>query len=135
MKKKWVGNRRKRFYSEMWGNAVWEGGACENPVRLSTHVKHVAPCWTHGAEYLVHARLDYCILSQICRNYFWARWFQVYIVTKELNVKISSEQPSKFWLLYFVNKLLAWIPSVVFPQYVFSWKFSWELWIFLWNPH
>ena len=22
MKKQWVGNRRKRFYGEMWGNAV-----------------------------------------------------------------------------------------------------------------
>ena len=25
MKKKWEGNRRKRFYSERWGNAVWRG--------------------------------------------------------------------------------------------------------------
>ena len=22
MKKQWIGNRRKRFYGEMWGNAV-----------------------------------------------------------------------------------------------------------------
>ena len=34
MKKKWVGNRKKRFYSEMWGNAVWGGGSGENSVGL-----------------------------------------------------------------------------------------------------
>ena len=29
--RKWGGNRRKWFYSEMWGNPVWGGrGACEN---------------------------------------------------------------------------------------------------------
>ena len=29
--KKWGGNRRKWFYSEIWGNPVWGGrGACEN---------------------------------------------------------------------------------------------------------
>ena len=35
MKEKWVGNRRKTFYSEMRGNAVSGGGACENSVALS----------------------------------------------------------------------------------------------------
>ena len=35
MKKQWVGNRRKSFYGEMWGNAIWGGRACENLVRLS----------------------------------------------------------------------------------------------------
>ena len=36
MKKYWVRNRRKRFYGEMWENAVRGGGTCKNPVRLST---------------------------------------------------------------------------------------------------
>ena len=37
MKKQLVDNRSKRFYGEMWGIAVWRGGACENPVRLSRY--------------------------------------------------------------------------------------------------
>ena len=37
MEKYWVGNRRNRFYGEMWGNIIWGGGACENPVRLSMY--------------------------------------------------------------------------------------------------
>ena len=35
MKKYWVRNRRKRFYGEMWGNAVRGGRTCKSPVRLS----------------------------------------------------------------------------------------------------
>ena len=40
MKKNWVGNRRKKFYSDIWGNAVWGGmggggGACQKPVALT----------------------------------------------------------------------------------------------------
>ena len=31
----WVRNRRKRFYGEIWGNAVRGGGTCKNPARLS----------------------------------------------------------------------------------------------------
>ena len=30
-----VRNRRKRFYGEIWGNAVRGGGTCKNPARLS----------------------------------------------------------------------------------------------------
>ena len=37
MKKYWLGNRRERFYGEMWGNAVLGGVACENPLRLSMY--------------------------------------------------------------------------------------------------
>ena len=29
-KKKWKENRCKRFYSEMWGNAVWKEGTFES---------------------------------------------------------------------------------------------------------
>ena len=53
---KWVAKRRKRFYCEVWGNTVWEGGACENPVALSV------------GENLVHATFDCWILSQNWRN-------------------------------------------------------------------
>ena len=39
MKKKWVDNRRKNFYSEMWRHTVrvlsGGGRACENPVGRS----------------------------------------------------------------------------------------------------
>ena len=35
--------------------------------------------------------------------------------------------------MYSVNKFLTWIPSVVFPEYIFSGRFSCEFWIFLWN--
>ena len=35
MKKKWGGNRRKRFYSEIWENAVLR--PCENPGNYSVH--------------------------------------------------------------------------------------------------
>ena len=35
MKKYWVGNRKKRYYGELWGNTIWGGGDYENPVRLS----------------------------------------------------------------------------------------------------
>ena len=35
MKKKWVRNRSKRFYGDMWGNSVGVGRTCKNPVRLS----------------------------------------------------------------------------------------------------
>ena len=35
MKKYWVGNRKKRYYGELWGNTDWGGGDYENPVRLS----------------------------------------------------------------------------------------------------
>ena len=31
MKKWWVGNRVKRVYGEMWGNAIRRGGTCKNP--------------------------------------------------------------------------------------------------------
>ena len=31
----WVSNKRKRFYGEVWGDAAWGEGTCENPVRLS----------------------------------------------------------------------------------------------------
>ena len=34
-KEMWVRNRRKRFYGEIWGNAVRGGGTCKNPARLS----------------------------------------------------------------------------------------------------
>ena len=47
--KKWVGNRKKIFYGEMWRNADWEGEACEKFVWLSMFDGHVG-------EYLVHAR-------------------------------------------------------------------------------
>ena len=38
MKQKLEGSKKKRFYSEIWKNAVWGGRAgegCENPVGLS----------------------------------------------------------------------------------------------------
>ena len=38
MKQKLEGNKKKRFYSEIWKNAVWGGRAgedCQNPVGLS----------------------------------------------------------------------------------------------------
>ena len=36
MKKKWVGKKRKMFYSELWGNVVRRGvEGRENPVGLS----------------------------------------------------------------------------------------------------
>ena len=35
MKKYWVGNRRKRYYDEFWGNSIWGRGGYETPVRLS----------------------------------------------------------------------------------------------------
>ena len=40
MKQKLGDNKKKRFYSEIWQNAVWGrggggGGRCENPVGLS----------------------------------------------------------------------------------------------------
>ena len=38
MKQKLGENEKKRFYSEIWQNAVWGGGGgerCENPVGLS----------------------------------------------------------------------------------------------------
>ena len=35
IKKKWVRNRSKRFYGDMWGNSVGVGRTCKNPVRLS----------------------------------------------------------------------------------------------------
>ena len=45
MKNKWGGNRRKRFYSEIWENAVcvcvcvcWGRGVCENPSEYLVHV-------------------------------------------------------------------------------------------------
>ena len=38
MKKYLVGNKRKRFYGEMWGSILGGGGACENPVRLSMYI-------------------------------------------------------------------------------------------------
>ena len=36
-----MGNRRKRFYGETWGNTVRGGGTCENPVRLSMYGGHM----------------------------------------------------------------------------------------------
>lgn len=56
MQKKWGGNGKKRFSSEMWENIVWGGlwkfcgtlhawGSYEN-------------CWRHVSEYLVNAWLD-----------------------------------------------------------------------------
>ena len=35
MKQKLGENKKKRFYSEIWQNAVWGGERCENPVGLS----------------------------------------------------------------------------------------------------
>ena len=37
MKKQWVGNRRKMFHGEIWGNTVRGGKACENAVILSMY--------------------------------------------------------------------------------------------------
>ena len=37
MKEEWVGSRRRRFCSEIWGNAISGGGAYENPVGLSMY--------------------------------------------------------------------------------------------------
>ena len=32
-----VRQQKREVYGEMWGKAVWGGGACENPVRLSMY--------------------------------------------------------------------------------------------------
>ena len=59
------GNRRKRFYSEIWENDVWGEGACENPVGLSTYdspVESVEYIWVN-----IWCTYDW-ILSKNCRN-------------------------------------------------------------------
>ena len=59
--KKWGGNRKKSFYSEMWGPCLRR--ACENPVGLS--MQSFRNCWIHLVN--IWWMLDW-ILSQNCRN-------------------------------------------------------------------
>ena len=60
--KKWGGNRKKSFYSEMWGPCLrW---ACENPVGLYVWQSY-RNCWIHLVN--IWWMFDW-ILSQNCRN-------------------------------------------------------------------
>ena len=62
--KKWGGNRRKRFYSEMWGKPVWGVGLWKS--RGTLHMRwSYRNFWIHLVN--IWWMLD-CILSQNCRN-------------------------------------------------------------------
>ena len=70
MKKKWLGNRRKRFC----GETLIEGEG-HVKTRETLYVWSMCMmvlwrllCWIHMGEHSVHARSDYWIWSQNCRN-------------------------------------------------------------------
>ena len=65
IKKKWGGNRRQSFYSEMRGSTISGGRACERPVGLSMYhgpIEFVEYSWVN-----IWCMLDW-ILSQNYRN-------------------------------------------------------------------
>ena len=59
MKKTWVGNKSKWFYSELSGNIGWWGEACESPIGLSMHggpKETVEYIWVHEETAAMHFR-------------------------------------------------------------------------------
>ena len=75
MKKWWLGNRRKRFYGEIWKSTVRGGGGLQVKTCETLYVWSMCMmvlwkllCWIHVDEHSVHARLDYWIWPQNCRT-------------------------------------------------------------------
>ena len=63
------GGRNGRFYGQMWGKTVRMRVLCEIPMRLPLNNGTIETV-IHRGRYLVHARLDYWIMSHNCRNTF-----------------------------------------------------------------
>ena len=97
----------------MWGNTIWGGGSFKNPIRLLVWWSS-GNCWIHVNKYFVHARLDYYILSQSCRNaLLWHAVAQL----------VSAENETLLWLMGMnYVKIRNYCNGTTFRGLTFNWE-------------